>query len=30
MKTEKEKMVAGEMYNPLDKQLVEDRLIQGS
>lgn len=26
MKTEKEKMVAGEMYNPLDKHLVEDRL----
>lgn len=26
MKTEKQKMVAGEMYNPLDKQLVEDRI----
>lgn len=26
MRTEKEKMVAGEMYNPLDKQLVEDRI----
>jgi maltose O-acetyltransferase len=26
MKTEKEKMIAGEMYDPLDKQLVEDRL----
>jgi maltose O-acetyltransferase len=25
MKTEKEKMIAGEMYDPLDKQLVEDR-----
>jgi len=26
MNTEKEKMIAGELYNPLDKQLVEDRL----
>ncbi len=26
MKTEKEKMIAGEMYDPLDKQLVADRL----
>ncbi|GAB3538422.1 maltose acetyltransferase domain-containing protein [Pontibacter brevis] len=26
MKSEKEKMIAGEMYDPLDKQLVEDRL----
>ena len=26
MKTEKEKMIAGEMYDPLDKQLIEDRL----
>ena len=26
MKTEKEKMIAGKMYDPLDKQLVEDRL----
>ncbi|HSC55287.1 MAG TPA: sugar O-acetyltransferase [Phnomibacter sp.] len=26
MKTEKEKMIAGEMYDPLDKQLVQDRL----
>src|SRR4030095_1785996 len=26
MKTEKEKMIAGEMYDPLDKQLVDDRL----
>ncbi len=26
MKTEKEKMIAGEMYDPLDKQLVEDRI----
>jgi len=26
MKTEKEKMIAGELYDPLDKQLVEDRL----
>lgn len=26
MKTEKEKMLAGELYNPQDKQLVEDRL----
>jgi maltose O-acetyltransferase len=25
MKTEKEKMIAGEIYDPLDKQLVEDR-----
>ncbi|KAA9340927.1 sugar O-acetyltransferase [Adhaeribacter soli] len=26
MKTEKEKMLAGEMYDPLDKQLSEERL----
>jgi maltose O-acetyltransferase len=26
MKTEKEKMIAGELYDPLNKQLVEDRL----
>ncbi|WP_018478366.1 sugar O-acetyltransferase [Pontibacter roseus] len=26
MKTEKEKMLAGELYDPLDQQLVEDRL----
>ena len=26
MKTEKEKMIAGEMYDPMDKQLVADRL----
>lgn len=26
MKTEKEKMIAGEMYDPMDKQLAEDRL----
>ena len=26
MKTEKEKMIAGAMYDPLDKQLVEDRI----
>ena len=26
MKTEKEKMIAGELYDPLDRQLVEDRL----
>ncbi|KAA8476122.1 maltose O-acetyltransferase [Arcticibacter tournemirensis] len=26
MKTEKEKMIAGEMYDPLDKQLTEDRI----
>ena len=26
MKSEKEKMIAGEMYDPLDKQLVEDRI----
>jgi maltose O-acetyltransferase len=26
MKTEKKKMLAGEMYNPLDKELSEDRL----
>lgn len=26
MKTEKEKMLAGELYNPLDPQLAEDRL----
>jgi maltose O-acetyltransferase len=26
MKTEKEKMIAGELYNPLDKVLSEDRL----
>jgi maltose O-acetyltransferase len=26
MKTEKDKMIAGEMYDPLDKQLVEDRI----
>jgi len=26
MKTEKEKMQAGELYDPLDKQLVDDRL----
>src|SRR4051812_39391033 len=26
MKTEKEKMIGGELYDPLDKQLVEDRL----
>jgi maltose O-acetyltransferase len=26
MKTEKEKMLAGELYNPLDAQLTEDRL----
>lgn len=25
MKSEKEKMVSGEMYNPLDPQLVADR-----
>lgn len=25
MKSEKEKMIAGELYDPLDKQLVEDR-----
>ncbi|UJH90298.1 sugar O-acetyltransferase [Antarcticibacterium sp. 1MA-6-2] len=25
MKTEKEKMIAGEMYNPMDRGLVEDR-----
>lgn len=26
MRTEKEKMIAGEMYDPLDRELVEDRL----
>jgi maltose O-acetyltransferase len=26
MKTEKEKMLAGDLYNPLDKELSEDRL----
>lgn len=26
MKTEKEKMLAGELYNPLDKVLIEDRI----
>lgn len=26
MKTEKEKMIAGEMYDPMDKQLVEERI----
>lgn len=26
MKTEKEKMLAGELYNPLDEQLVQERL----
>lgn len=26
MKTEKEKMLAGEMYNPADPELVKDRL----
>lgn len=26
MKTEKEKMLAGELYDPLDKQLTEDRV----
>lgn len=26
MKTEKEKMLAGELYDPLDSQLVADRL----
>lgn len=26
MKTEKEKMIAGELYDPLDQQLVDDRL----
>jgi len=26
MSTEKEKMIAGEMYDPLDKELVEERL----
>lgn len=26
MKTEKEKMISGEMYDPLDRHLVEDRL----
>ena len=26
MKTEKEKMIAGEMYDPLDKQLADDRI----
>ena len=26
MRTEKEKMIAGEMYDPLDNQLVEDRI----
>ena len=26
MKSEKEKMISGEMYNPLDEQLVQDRL----
>jgi maltose O-acetyltransferase len=26
MRTEKEKMIAGELYDPLDQQLVEDRL----
>lgn len=26
MKTEKEKMIAGEMYDPMDNQLAEDRL----
>ncbi len=26
MKTEKEKMLAGELYNPLDTQLSEERL----
>jgi len=26
MKTEKEKMIAGEMYDPLDQQLADDRL----
>jgi hypothetical protein len=26
MKTEKEKMIAGEMYDPLDQQLVDHRL----
>ena len=25
MKTEKEKMLSGEMYNPADPELVEDR-----
>ncbi len=27
MKTEKEKMQAGELYDPLDKQLIDDRLL---
>jgi maltose O-acetyltransferase len=26
MKTEKEKMISGELYDPLDKQLIENRL----
>ena len=26
MKTEKDKMIAGEMYDPMDKQLMEDRI----
>lgn len=26
MKTEKEKMIAGEIYDPMDKQLVDDRV----
>jgi maltose O-acetyltransferase len=26
MKTEKQKMIAGEMYNPMDKELVDDRI----
>ena len=26
MKTEKEKMLAGELYNPLDKQLSDERM----
>jgi maltose O-acetyltransferase len=26
MKTEKEKMIAGDMYDPLDRELVEDRI----
>jgi maltose O-acetyltransferase len=26
MKTEKQKMIAGEMYNPMDKELMDDRI----
>ncbi|MGL5711223.1 MAG: maltose acetyltransferase domain-containing protein, partial [Cetobacterium sp.] len=27
MKTEKEKMIAGEMYSPMDEQLFKDREV---